>query len=63
MGGLEHRVGLADPGRTAEKDPQLAAPGTSLLGVDGSQQLIGIGAHARFEHAAALSKKTKRVKI
>ena len=40
----EHGVGLADAGRIAEEDPQLAALRARLLLLHASQQFIGIGA-------------------
>ena len=43
LGGRQHGVRLADAGRVAEEDSQLAAAGATLFVVHAGQQGVGIG--------------------
>jgi hypothetical protein len=55
---LEHRVGLADAGRHAEKNLEPTAFLRGLLALDGTQQRIGIGA-VLVSHAFRVFDATK----
>ena len=56
--GLEHGVGLADAGRRAEKDLQLAARFLGLFGLHAEQQGIGIASTVVHFRSAGSSKIT-----
>ena len=50
----QHRVGLADTGRSAEKDLELAACGACLGSLCARQQLVGVGSGRRGAHRGSL---------
>ena len=61
--GLEHRVRLADAGRRAEEDGELAARGPRLLLADAREELVGIGpllGHRAMPHTpSAMSRRAR----